>query len=693
MKTRPDAGNDARRPQPMRRGLPQAVAAALMLAALPAMASATTDIDGDPEGNRFRLGVVEVVGTRPDLANDVRVDVLDAEAIDRHARTDLSEALELLPGVTLQNIGGRSERLVFVRGFNSRQVPLFIDGIPVYVPYDGNIDLARLGVVDIAEVVVSKGLTSVLYGPNALGGSINIVTRRPVEPFEGRVRVGMDFDRELDRSGQRAELLMGTARDRYYLQLAGSWRERDFTTLPSDFQPTAVQPAGRRVNSGSEDTIINLRVGFTPRGDDEYALSLVRQRGEKQTPPYAGTAPGVRARFWRWPYYDKDSLYLLTRTGFGEDVTLRVRAFHDSFDNLLSSFDDASFTTQNLPFAFNSVYDDTSTGFGSDLEWRLAPGQVLRTALHYKRDRHTEVDDIGEPPENFEDRLWSLGVEHQWQWRPATRLVSGVAWHRQEGRRAEEKRPDGSIVPFEVGSANALNAQLVLTRDLDNGLRAFGGIARKTRFPTIKDRYTSRFGSALPNPDLSAEYSNNAELGIERPLGATTWRVAAFHSRLSDAIENVSLPDTACTSPPCSQLQNIVSQRNQGVEASLEHDFGEALTIAGNYTWLDRANRSQPEVLPLDTPEHSALLWAEWRPRAGWALLASGEYNSRRNSTTTGSRIADGFTVFNARARYRFDSGLELEAGVANLGDRLHAYEEGFFEPGRRYHLNLGYRF
>ena len=66
------------------------------------------------------------------------VDIADLAA--QH-RDDLSQALELVPGVTTMNVGQRRERLIYVRGFNSRQVPLFIDGVPVYVPYDGNVDL------------------------------------------------------------------------------------------------------------------------------------------------------------------------------------------------------------------------------------------------------------------------------------------------------------------------------------------------------------------------------------------------------------------------------------------------------------------------------------------------------------------------------------------------------------------------
>ena len=664
----------------------------LILAASPVkgQAQAQAGVDSTSQAG---LGVIEVIGTRLRLQDEVRVEVLDAEDIERHQRTDLSEALDLLPGVTTQNVGGRSERLVFVRGFNSRQVPLFVDGIPVYVPYDGNIDLSRVLVADIAQVVVSKGMTSVLYGPNALGGSINVITRRPTEEFEGRVRAGVDIDSELDHSGTRADFSLGGAREKWYAQLSGAWRERDYFRLPDDFEPTAVQPAGKRVNSASDDNSINLRVGFTPRGDDEYAISVIRQRGEKETPPYAGTAPGVRARFWQWPVYDKDSLYFLSRSALGEDVTLRLRAYQDKFDNTLKSYDDATFTTQDRPFAFTSVYDDQTQGFGADAEWRATEGHVLRGALSYKNDEHVESDDIDEPREKFEDEVWSFAAEYQYAFGANTPLIGGLSYNRQEGLRADEKLPDGTIVPFETGTTDAVNGQVVLAHVLDNGLRTFGGIARKTRFPTIKDRYTSRFGSALPNPDLDAETSDNYELGIERSDGSATWKAVAFYSRLEDAIENVSLPNTACTSPPCSQLQNIARQRNQGIELSAQLEFGDQWTVAGNYTWLDRENTSDPDLLLLDTPEHSALLWGEWRPTTELRLLASAEYNSSRNSTTDGSRTTDSFTIFSLRGGWVFDSGFEIEAGVENIADELYAYEEGFYEPGRRYNVGLAYRF
>src|SRR5690606_18258895 len=136
------------------------------------------------DDTRFDLGaieVIEVTGEKEAGWNEPISATIELDEIRLLERHDVADAASLLPGVTIQNIGGRSERLLFVRGFNSRQVPLFIDGIPVYVPYDGNVDLGRFTTFDVAEISVTKAFTSMLYGANTLGGSINLVSRRSEE--------------------------------------------------------------------------------------------------------------------------------------------------------------------------------------------------------------------------------------------------------------------------------------------------------------------------------------------------------------------------------------------------------------------------------------------------------------------------------------------------------------------------------
>lgn len=81
------------------------------------------------------------------------------EGLDKQ---NVAQALSVVPGVVLQKSGSRNEEQVKVRGFDSRQVPVYFDGVPIYVPYDGNLDLARILTNNLGAVEVSKGYSSLL---------------------------------------------------------------------------------------------------------------------------------------------------------------------------------------------------------------------------------------------------------------------------------------------------------------------------------------------------------------------------------------------------------------------------------------------------------------------------------------------------------------------------------------------------
>ncbi|UWN48159.1 Vitamin B12 transporter BtuB [Alcanivorax sp. ALC70] len=251
-------------------------------------------VQADDTPSRFELGVLEPVvvdGTRADFSDATTEDTVDADDMARFNRTDVSQALELLPGVNTVMMGGRSERLINVRGFDSRQVPLFIDGVPVYVPYDGNIDLSRLTTYDVAEISLSKGYTSLLAGPNTLGGAINVVSRRPRLGTEAEAGYGMSFDDRFSHNAWDSHANVGTNQGLWYAQVGGSIRDQDYFPLAGDFEATADEDGGRRENSQYTDRKLSLRLGFTPNASDEYVFSYYKQDGEKQTPPYAGDAP------------------------------------------------------------------------------------------------------------------------------------------------------------------------------------------------------------------------------------------------------------------------------------------------------------------------------------------------------------------------------------------------------------------
>ena len=95
----------------------------------------------------------------------------------------------------------------------------------------------------------------------------------------------------------------------------------------------------------------------------------------------------------------------------------------------------------------------------------------------------------------------------------------------------------------------------------DENVELFGGLSRKTRFPMVKDRYSYRLGSALPNLGLAAESSDNLELRMTGRFRAWNLHAALFRSDLDDAIDAVTLVPTACMRAPCFQLQNIGEAR------------------------------------------------------------------------------------------------------------------------------------
>lgn len=120
----------------------------------------------------FQLGQVDVQAaalSAPPPGGTSSSVVTQQQMLDRGA-LNVGEALSDLPGVTPVTLGQRGETQVNIRGFDSRQITLNIDGIPIYVPYDGNVDLSRLLVPGISEIVVTKGLGSLMYGPNNMGG-------------------------------------------------------------------------------------------------------------------------------------------------------------------------------------------------------------------------------------------------------------------------------------------------------------------------------------------------------------------------------------------------------------------------------------------------------------------------------------------------------------------------------------------
>ncbi|MDM8174120.1 TonB-dependent receptor [Olivibacter sp. 47] len=646
---------------------------------------AQTKTETDSIKNVFKLGEVTIIGQK-------NINAVNAEQIEKFGKNDVAGALNLLPGVTLTSIGARNESVVNVRGFDLRQVPLFIDGIPVYVPYDGMVDLGRFTTFDVSEVQVSKGNASVLYGPNALGGAINIITIRPQKSLEIQGATGYIS------GGYRTNFNVGTKWDRFYVQASFSQLNRDFFPMSKKFTSSDAEDGGRRDNSYQNDRKYHIKVAFTPTENSEYAVVYSYQRGSKGNPFYTGTdtknAQFSRPRYWEWPNWDKQSVYFLSNTAINEKQFLKTRIYYDLFKNLLNSWDDASFTTMGRGYAFASVYHDYTIGGIVQHDYRTGKRNLLSSSIQYKQDVHREHN-VGEPQRNMNDGNFTLAVEDRFKITEALDLTAGVSYNNRKSLKAQDYNADADEVGnYPSNSNDAFNIQGALQYRLTPNQQLNLSIGKKTRFATPKDRYSYRMGTAIPNPDLKAEQSVNYDLTYSNRLFDHLFLDGSlFYSKISRTIlmvNNVQYDEGA--DMRLSQLQNTGDSEYMGFELAASYLVCPDFTVGSNYTFIKRNNISNPEIYLMDVPRHKWMLMAGYELNDRFRVQANMEHNSKRYSTSYGTE-SPGFTLYNASVGVKVWKWFSLEGGVNNMFDKNYTLTEGFYEPGRVFYSNLVYKF
>src|SRR5690606_2611666 len=216
----------------------------VMLLSLPFALLAQTPTPVEKSIRSFELGEVVVTAANPADS----LSAVYADDMANYNRTTVGEALNMLPGIHLANIGARNESVVYLRGFNLRQTPVFIDGVPVYVPYDGYVDMGRFTTFDLAKIQVSKGFASILYGANTMGGAINLVSRVPTNQLELNARTGI-----YSGEGYRWNINVGGAQGKLYYQLGLSQLRQETFPLSKDFTPVEYQMDYNRKNAQRND--------------------------------------------------------------------------------------------------------------------------------------------------------------------------------------------------------------------------------------------------------------------------------------------------------------------------------------------------------------------------------------------------------------------------------------------------------
>jgi len=621
-------------------------------------------------------------------------------------RESLDEALRLVPGASVSSVGARNETNVFVRGFDRWRVTLYQDGIPIYLPVDNRIDFSRFTTADIAAIQVSRGFASVIDGPGAMGGSINLVSRVVSRPTELDARAGLLLDSAGSYAGWSSDLFAGLRRGGAFAQAAGTFSTQSHFRLSNGFDPGTIQPAGDRLQSAHRDYKINLKAGFATQGGSEYAVNYVDQVGRKNNPPPDGSIPASalgRVRYWDWPSWDKKSFYFLARNPLdGRGSYLKTRLYYDKFYNQLYSYDTISYATQNLPKSFDSTYDDRAAG--GSVEWsEVLPGgkDTIRAALHHRWDQHNETESTRNAPgapwyqqpwQTASETTSSLAVENIYRPGAGWQVIAGASFDYRHLIGDSQFVASGTTPPFgysfayPVTDKHAWNGELAVVRQYsDTGSVSFS-YAGRARFPTLFEMYSTRFGTFQNNPDLQPERSHYAQVSVADTLQGTRVVVNAFIAKVDDLVTAVPLSATL------SENQNVGTEQREGYEIELSRELLPGLGGGASYSYLVRAVLAGGQ-LPTDTPARKVFAYLDWRPVRGVQIVPSIDIEGRRWLQSAVNNLVyyrgGDFAAASLKIAYRPSEAFSVEIGSRNVTDQNYVVVDGYHAPGREYFANL----
>lgn len=637
----------------------------------------------------FTLGQINVLDGS--IEDNLFEKTITSEEIAQHNSENISDALDNISGINQDTQGGRNESTLYIRGFDSKRVGVFIDGIPIYVPYDGNFDYGRFLTADIAQIDVSKGYSSIAYGANTMGGVINIISKKPTKALEGEIKTGVILDSDGSMSRHVESINIGTKQDHIYAQLGAVYSNQDHLRLSDDYSATSSQPKGNRLRSEAKDYKVSFKTGYIADDGSEIAIGYAKQNGEKQQPP-ATDVTFSKTKYWDWPYWDKETIFINGQKNLSNGY-IKALVYHDTFKNSLYGYDDATYSTMTKSSSFKSKYDDYS--LGAHLEYGVELGNhALTTSANYKKDSHKGYDiskttNVATLSENYEDHTISFGIEDVYTLSPKWQLLGGISYDIREGDKIYDTNT-AYLDMLALESQSAFNPQAALIYTLDPTSKIRASISCKTYMPSMKDRYSRKFNSYVPNPDLENELAKHYELSYQKNIGAFSGKLNGFFTRVDDAIQSVVYPlNTAYY-----QNQNVGSFNHYGLEAELNYKT-DILEVGGNYTYISVENRTDETIKRIDVPKHQFFTYAEFDIGSDISLYGDmkfrkGAYEQKLDGTYV---INPTFTIFDIKAIYRPTTNVTTEVGVKNLTDKLYRYDMAFPMAGREFFFNVGYKF
>ncbi|UTH32504.1 TonB-dependent receptor domain-containing protein [Ectopseudomonas hydrolytica] len=639
------------------------------------------------------------------------ISVISREELQQKRYNNLAQALGDVEGIDIGQGTGKTGGLnISIRGMPSQYTLILIDGRRQNAA--GNVTPNGFGETStsfmpplsaIERIEVIRGPMSTLYGSDAMGGVINIITRKVGKEWSGSLTQDYTYQENRDFGDTRNTSIYASGPlidDLLGLQVRGSLFNREESDLSYgngvDVSKRGPSPVDGRTNN------LGARLTLTPHENHDFGLDIERGRQKYNNDEcQLGTLDGLNnactltstaangyadeLRFER----EQIALTHTARLGFG---TLDSSLMHNTTETIGRTIPGTIGSATAVPGAIagdDRELETTNLVFDTKLVAPIGDSHIGTIGGQWWKAEMTD----GIAQTTFEQKTWALFAEDEWRLRNDLALTLGARYDDHEAF-------GGHVSP-----------RAYLVWNTTDNWTMKGGISRGYKTPDLNDLHGGINGVTsqgrvvtIGNPNLKPETTTSSEFGVYfDSLSGFNANATLFHNKFKDKIASGDpVADPLCSgniasgglpAGTCSQQINIDEAVTQGLELAASWSFAPAWTLSGNYTYTDSEqksgdNKGQPLT---NTPEHLANAKLAWQTTDRLSLWLKSEYRGERarftskyenlananGSYSTNQSIYDtlgkntkAYTLFHLGGSFKASENITLNAAIYNLLDK-----------------------
>ncbi len=634
--------------------------------------------------------------------------VITEKEIEKMGAESLKDVINNTSGLTVQygtfpNASSKSKSSISIRGMGANGTLFLLDGRRLAGEVKNPYDLDRIPASSIERIEVVKGPMSTLYGADAVGGVINIITKKPTSKPEIDINLRYGQNQKGDAKNKNASFSIRGTKDKFKYSIYTNKTKTTPYTQKENANVMVKQVGGPNTNTKQKPSNLTLgtlsaalatlqdtyfhNITYKEESDItsiggrfDYAITNQTNIGfdinafdENRKGAYIGffhpsnysTPAGGKVPVFNIPVNSKDEnkridLGIDFETFLSEDLTFKLRAYKSYYKKRNTTtakyFKEMGFTSksQSASNGMNANVDVRT--YEAILNYALNDFHYFTTGLEY-RDEKREATVFDNTP-NMTERAVdykSAYIQDEWQITESLNVIFGARYDKVSN--ADNK------TTFKIGLVNQFSSMLNLR----------GVFAQGYRTPDIREMYINKQtpnglqqGAHIIGYDLKPEFTNTYEIGLSGRNENFSYDVAIFLNDIEDRISQVQ--KTGLTGSYYT-FENISEAQTKGLELSLNYKILDNLSTSFNFTQLRTEDKSTNKDLEFN-PDRTATLSLSYQPIEALYISPSIKYIGEQKYTENSKeKSSNSFTLVDLNLDYKINKNLSIYGGINNIFD------------------------